>query len=290
MQISHQENGVAGIEAAHATTSEFRSFGAGLRNRALLPSSLRASSRLADISSFKNNLLLSVRLLCACSERPGCSRATKRDDEFSPSDVDCHATLPRGSCNRETISHLDVLRCGNSIRLKSLVGPGWRQSGVRPAAGSPLRPNHCNSKMVEPANGWFPIRRPVTSANVPWQVQWAETARRWRCQRHWSSPGVPAKPLSHILSTTRCCGAHHARHRYLQPHDTVLGKGSVRLPPAAHDSRGAACLLVDVRSLPSRNHCCMQAGLNVAGLQSYSCTLRRCVLRAPSYERTIAIK
>jgi hypothetical protein len=29
----------------------------------------------------------------------GGSRAAKRDNKFSPSDTDCHATLPRGSCN-----------------------------------------------------------------------------------------------------------------------------------------------------------------------------------------------
>src|SRR6516164_2795610 len=39
-----------------------------------------------------------LRLLRARSERP-CSRsAAERSNEFSPVDMDCHATLPRGSC------------------------------------------------------------------------------------------------------------------------------------------------------------------------------------------------
>src|SRR5262245_32868878 len=37
-------------------------------------------------------------LLRARRERPRC-RTAKRDDEFSSSDMDCHATLQRGSCN-----------------------------------------------------------------------------------------------------------------------------------------------------------------------------------------------
>src|SRR5262249_5314250 len=39
-----------------------------------------------------------VRLLRARRERPCHRRATQRGDEFSPSDVGCHATLPWGSC------------------------------------------------------------------------------------------------------------------------------------------------------------------------------------------------
>src|SRR5262249_49805398 len=37
-------------------------------------------------------------VLRAHRERPRGSRAAKRDNEFSPSDVGCHATLPWGSC------------------------------------------------------------------------------------------------------------------------------------------------------------------------------------------------
>src|SRR5262245_57442685 len=37
-------------------------------------------------------------LLRARRERPHGGRAAKRDNEFSPSDVGCHATLPWGSC------------------------------------------------------------------------------------------------------------------------------------------------------------------------------------------------
>jgi hypothetical protein len=40
-------------------------------------------------------------LLCPHIERPSGRRAAKRDNEFSPPDVDCHATLPWGSCNGE---------------------------------------------------------------------------------------------------------------------------------------------------------------------------------------------
>jgi hypothetical protein len=36
-------------------------------------------------------------LLRACRERPR-RKAAERDDEFPPPDVDCHATLPWGSC------------------------------------------------------------------------------------------------------------------------------------------------------------------------------------------------
>ena len=39
-------------------------------------------------------------LLCDRRSRPR-SRAAKRDYEFSPSNVDCHVTLPWGSCNGE---------------------------------------------------------------------------------------------------------------------------------------------------------------------------------------------
>src|ERR1700730_13828922 len=41
-----------------------------------------------------------ARLLRACRERPSSRRAAKRADEFSPPDVNCHVTLPRGSCPR----------------------------------------------------------------------------------------------------------------------------------------------------------------------------------------------
>src|SRR5262249_23226985 len=37
-------------------------------------------------------------LLRARRERHGDRRAAKRDNEFSSPEVDCHATLPRGSC------------------------------------------------------------------------------------------------------------------------------------------------------------------------------------------------
>jgi hypothetical protein len=40
----------------------------------------------------------SNRLLRPRRERPRC-RAAKRDKQFSPPDVDCHVTLPWGSCN-----------------------------------------------------------------------------------------------------------------------------------------------------------------------------------------------
>src|SRR5262249_40089078 len=36
------------------------------------------------------------RLLRVRRERPHSRRATKRDNQFSPLDVDCHVTLPRG--------------------------------------------------------------------------------------------------------------------------------------------------------------------------------------------------
>jgi hypothetical protein len=35
-------------------------------------------------------------LLRACRKRPCDRRAAKRGYQFSPSDVDCHVTLPRG--------------------------------------------------------------------------------------------------------------------------------------------------------------------------------------------------
>jgi len=38
-------------------------------------------------------------LLGTRGERPSGSRAAKRDNEFSPLDLDCHVTFPRGSCN-----------------------------------------------------------------------------------------------------------------------------------------------------------------------------------------------
>src|SRR5262249_15790176 len=38
------------------------------------------------------------RLLRPCRERP-CRCAAKRDNELPPSDMDCHMTLPWGSCN-----------------------------------------------------------------------------------------------------------------------------------------------------------------------------------------------
>src|SRR5262245_48790481 len=39
-----------------------------------------------------------LRLLRPCRERP-CRRAAKRDNELPPSNMDCHVTLPWGSCN-----------------------------------------------------------------------------------------------------------------------------------------------------------------------------------------------
>src|SRR6478672_5084460 len=39
-----------------------------------------------------------VWLLRACDERPSSRRAAQRANEFSSSNVDCHATLPWGSC------------------------------------------------------------------------------------------------------------------------------------------------------------------------------------------------
>jgi hypothetical protein len=60
-------------------------------------------------------------LLRARCERPH-SRAAKGDNTFSPSNMDCHATLPRGHATEETITHPVVLRCGISTRLMSLVG------------------------------------------------------------------------------------------------------------------------------------------------------------------------
>ena len=41
------------------------------------------------------------RLLCVRRDRPCRRRAAKRDDEFSSLDVNCHATVPWGSCNGE---------------------------------------------------------------------------------------------------------------------------------------------------------------------------------------------
>src|SRR5437879_6323980 len=48
-------------------------------------------------------------LLRARRERPRRRRPAKRGYEFSPSDVDCHVTLPWGSCprNGRTISRID---------------------------------------------------------------------------------------------------------------------------------------------------------------------------------------
>src|SRR6516225_6405864 len=46
----------------------------------------------------------------------------RADKKFLPLHVDCHATLPWGSCNGRTISHLDVLRCGISNRPMSAQG------------------------------------------------------------------------------------------------------------------------------------------------------------------------
>src|SRR5262249_27242609 len=39
------------------------------------------------------------RLLCACCERPRHGHAAERDYELSSSDVNCHVTLPKGSCS-----------------------------------------------------------------------------------------------------------------------------------------------------------------------------------------------
>jgi putative tryptophan/tyrosine transport system substrate-binding protein len=52
-------------------------------------------------------------LLRARRNRPR-RRTAKRDDEFSSLDMDCHATLPWGSCpcNRGTISRFDCAVCG----------------------------------------------------------------------------------------------------------------------------------------------------------------------------------
>jgi hypothetical protein len=58
------------------------------------------------------------RLLRARRERPRC-RAAERDNKFSPPNVDCHATLPRGHA-METITHPVMLRCGISTRLTPL--------------------------------------------------------------------------------------------------------------------------------------------------------------------------
>jgi hypothetical protein len=53
-----------------------------------------------------------LALLRPRRERPR-SRAAKREDAFSPSDMDCHCAPPAGVMQLEgTISHLDVLRCG----------------------------------------------------------------------------------------------------------------------------------------------------------------------------------
>src|SRR6516225_3201218 len=51
-----------------------------------------------------------------------CRCAAKRGDEFSPRDVECHLTPPRGHARRGTTSHLTVLRCEISIRLMSAAG------------------------------------------------------------------------------------------------------------------------------------------------------------------------
>jgi hypothetical protein len=40
-------------------------------------------------------------LLGPRNERASGNSAAKRDNNFSPPDLDCHATLPRGSCNGE---------------------------------------------------------------------------------------------------------------------------------------------------------------------------------------------
>src|SRR5262245_25515409 len=42
------------------------------------------------------------RLLRACRERPRSSCAAECEYEFSPSEVDCHATLPRGVMSHAT--------------------------------------------------------------------------------------------------------------------------------------------------------------------------------------------
>src|SRR5262245_41476367 len=50
------------------------------------------------------------------------SYTAQRHYEFAPLDMDCHATLSQGSCNGGTISRLDVLRCGISIRPNDRLG------------------------------------------------------------------------------------------------------------------------------------------------------------------------
>jgi hypothetical protein len=77
-------------------------------------------------------------LLRARCERPH-SRAAKGDNTFSPSNMDCHATLPRGHATEETMTHPVVLRCGISTRLMSLVGQKPRPSQPRHVSFRRLR-------------------------------------------------------------------------------------------------------------------------------------------------------
>jgi hypothetical protein len=61
-------------------------------------------------------------LLRARRERPRDCRAAKRDDEFSSLDVDCHVTLPWGSCNGR--DHITPSRAALRDFKPAYVGSG----------------------------------------------------------------------------------------------------------------------------------------------------------------------
>jgi hypothetical protein len=65
--------------------------------RSIIPISL-PSQRLQTLGEREHADPAHLRLLRPCRERP-CRYAAKRDNELPPSNMDCHVTLPRGSCN-----------------------------------------------------------------------------------------------------------------------------------------------------------------------------------------------
>jgi hypothetical protein len=73
--------------------------------------------RQSEKSDHRHCWLLRVR-----NERPRTRHAAQRGYEFSPSDTDCHVTLPWGHATGRTISHANVLRCGISNRPMSARG------------------------------------------------------------------------------------------------------------------------------------------------------------------------
>src|ERR1700738_4668598 len=79
-----------------------------------------------------------LALLRTRHDRPRCCRAAKRSYEFTPADVNCHATLPRGSCscNGGTIPRFaravcGYLRCEGPPRLAEIS----QDSEYAPASG-----------------------------------------------------------------------------------------------------------------------------------------------------------